>query len=293
MTNRLDDNDDDDLAGTDGKLFHNQDNRSGQSKQPPWVPRTSVRKLGRGSSSEDMAESRPIPITSKNSPPGGQPPPPPPPFTPAPNSGDPRRRLGKRFDWNKFMAAFWTVASVLSLITNLILIVALVTVGRELFTLKAMVGGNLLGGLYENFIFMDQSHIKTNINVADTIPINFDLPISQNTVVVLTEDTRINGATVRLNTGGVSINSVANIVLPAGTNLPVHLELSVPVNTTVPININVPVDIPLNQTELHKPFTGLQQVIAPFYNMLLPQIKRPEDVALCQNLSFLCSTYFK
>jgi hypothetical protein len=98
---------------------------------------------------------------------------------------------------------------------------------------------------------------------------------------------------VRLNSGGVSINSVANITLPAGTNLPVHLELTVPVNTTVPIRINVPVDIPLDKTDLHKPFIGLQQVISPFYTLMQPQIKRPEDVPLCQSLSILCAAYFK
>jgi hypothetical protein len=86
---------------------------------------------------------------------------------------------------------------------------------------------------------------------------------------------------------------VANIVLPAGTNLPVHLELNVPVNTTVPIKINVPVDIPLANTDLHKPFIGLQQVVSPFYNMLQPQIEQPSDVGLCQTFSILCSAYFR
>jgi len=191
-----------------------------------------------------------------------------------------------------FMPAFWTIASVISLSVNLILLIVLIFLGRELFVLKGVVGNNLLGGLYENFIFMDQAHIKTNITVADTIPISFELPISQDTVVVLTQDTRINGATVVLNTGGVSINSLANIVLPAGTNLPVHLQLNVPVNTNVPIKINVPVDIPLENTDLHKPFIGLQQVVAPFYQLLQPQIKTPQDLPFCQPFSAFCSFYF-
>ena len=115
---------------------------------------------------------------------------------------------------------------------------------------------------------MDTAHIKTNITVTDNIPINFNLPISQDTVVTLTQNTTINGANVRINSGGLSINSAANIILPAGTNLPVHLELTVPVNTTVPIQLNVPIDIPLQNTELHKPFIGLQQVVSPFYWLL-------------------------
>lgn len=191
-----------------------------------------------------------------------------------------------------FLPAFWTVASVLSLAVNLILLLALILVGRELFVLKGIVGGQLLGGLYENFIYMDQAHIKTNITVADTIPINFNLPISQDTIVVLTEDTRINGATVVLNTGGVSINSLANIILPSGTKLPVHLQLEVPVSTNVPVKLNVPVDIALENTDLHKPFIGLQQVVAPFYQLLQPQLKTPEDLPLCQPLSLFCNFYF-
>jgi hypothetical protein len=139
---------------------------------------------------------------------------------------------------------------------------------------------------------MDQAHIKTNINVADTIPINFTLPISQDTMVVLTANTPISGANVRINTGGMTINSPANIILPAGTTLPVHLELNIPVNTTIPINILVPVDIPLQDTELHKPFIGLQQVVAPFYNMLQPNIKSPQDAPFCTPLSAFCSYYF-
>jgi hypothetical protein len=196
------------------------------------------------------------------------------------------------FEPAKALPAFWTIASVLSLMVNVILILALVLLGRELFVLKALVGNQLLGGLYENFIFMDQAHIRTSINVADTIPINFTLPISQDTVVVLTENTAINGANVRMITGGVTINSPANIILPAGTNLPVHLQLDIPVTTTVPINLLVPVDIPLEQTDLHKPFIGLQQVVAPFYNLLQPQMKGPQDIPFCQPYSAFCAFYF-
>ena len=201
-----------------------------------------------------------------------------------------RRRF---FEPAKTLPAFWTVASIFSLIVNVILIVALVLLGRQLFVLKSIVGDKLLGGLYENFIFMDQAHIKTNITVSDNIPINFTLPISQDTMVVLTQNTSISGANVRINTGGITINSSANIVLPAGSKLPVHLELNVPVTTTVPININVPVDIPLQQTELHKPFIGLQQVVAPFYGLLQPQVKQSQDMPFCEPFASFCSFYFQ
>jgi hypothetical protein len=202
------------------------------------------------------------------------------------------------FELGKTMPAFWTVASVLSFVVNVILIVVLVVLARELFVLKSMVGDYLLGGLYSNFIYMDKAHIKTNITVSDNIPINFTLPISQDTVVVLTENTPINGANVKITSGGLTINSAANIVLPRGTSLPVHLQLEVPVNTTVPIKINVPVDIPLEQTELHKPFVGLQQVVSPFYWMLRPNNNQSKpiiaatDVDACKSLSWFCNWFF-
>jgi len=212
------------------------------------------------------------------------------PATTSTQSAEPARSF---FQFSRIMPAFWTITGILSLLVNVVLVVVLYQVGRELFVLKAMVGDQLLGGLYENFIYMDQAHIQTDINVTDNVPVSFILPISQDTVVVLTENTPITGATVRITTGGVAINSPANIVLPAGTNLPVHLELNVPVTTTIPIKINVPVDIPLEQTQLHKPFIGLQQVVAPFYQMMQPGLKKPQDLPICQPFSAFCSSYFK
>jgi len=52
------------------------------------------------------------------------------------------------------------------------------------------------------------------------------------------------------------------------------------------------VDIPLQETELHKPFIGLQQVVSPFYNMLLPDYKKPGDVPACQSAPWLCNMLF-
>jgi len=191
------------------------------------------------------------------------------------------------------LPAFWTIASVLSMIVNVILVIVLLVLARELFTLKAMVGDGLLGGLYENFILMDQAHIRTTIEVQTEVPVQFTLPVQTNTSVQLTEDTRIDGARVTLNTGGLNIISApTNIILPAGTNLPIALDITVPVNTTIPITLQVPVDIPLAETELHQPFVGLQQVVAPYYWMLFPDIKGPEDVPLCRPFLWLCDAFF-
>lgn len=189
------------------------------------------------------------------------------------------------FQWEKFSKAFFNVAGILSFIVNIILIVALLILARELFALKALVGDHLLGGLYKNFQLMDAAHIRTTITVQDNIPVAFDLPISQQITVTLTENTTIRNAIV----GVLSVPTT--VTLPAGTRLPIQLDLTVPVQTTIPITLNVPVDIPLQETELHQPFMGLQDVVRPLNDLLQPNIKTPADLP-CGLLRPVCNAFF-
>jgi hypothetical protein len=203
-----------------------------------------------------------------------------------------------RWIWQGRIApAFWTVASVISLVTNLILIAALILVGRQLFLIKSLVQDGLIGGLYDNFVKMDAAHIQTDIQVNASIPIQFDLPVSTDTTVVLTRDTEIPDTFVALNTVGsginLSINAPANITLPVGTPLDIHLEIVVPVSTTVPISLPVHVDIPLNQTELHEPFVGLQNVVAPYRTFLSELPNTWQGTPICSpGMSWLCNWVF-
>ena len=162
--------------------------------------------------------------------------------------------------------AFWDVASTFSLIVNVILVGLLIVMATQIKNLKTTVnalnaiGNNALGGLYGNFVKMDQASINTTIAVDAQIPLNFNLPVSQSTTVVLTNDVAIPNAHVVINTGGLAINSLARVTLPAG--------LTIPVQSSIPISLQVPLSIPLNQTDLHAPFTGLQTTIRPLYCML-------------------------
>ena len=88
--------------------------------------------------------------------------------------------------------------------------------------------------------------------------------------MVLSEDVTIRGAYVVINTPVIDINAPAVVTLPQGTNLPIFLDLVVPVDKQVPVNLNVQVDIPLEQTELHQPFVGLQDVVRPLYCLVEP-----------------------
>jgi hypothetical protein len=183
--------------------------------------------------------------------------------------------------------AYWDVATAFSLIVNLILIGVVVEMAFQIRILKTTanslnsLGNNVLGGLYGNFAKMDQASINTTIALDTQIPLNFNLPVSQNTTVVLTSNVAIPKAHIVINTGGVAINSVASVTLPAGTSLPVSLNLTIPVQTTIPISLQVPLNIPLNQTGLHEPFTGLQTTILPLYCMLNKNAQYPEGTFIC------------
>jgi len=192
------------------------------------------------------------------------------------------------------LRTFWTWGSALSIGLNVILLLVIIVLANQLFVIKQLVGDQLLGGLYVNFVKMDQAHITKEIKVNDQIPIDFSLTISQDTVVTLTENTSIPNATVvSLNTGGLVIrNAPANITLPVGTTLPVHLELTVPVKTIVPVSLKVPVDIALNETQLHEPFTGLQNVIAPYYWLLKPEWNNCQKVPVLGALGSGCNLFF-
>ncbi len=211
------------------------------------------------------------------------------------------RRPSSRPWWYRFFLwrgrlpeAFWTVAALVSISLNIVLLVALVVLARHLFAIKAVVEDQLLGGLAANFQAMDEAVIRTTVVVEDTIPVKFDLPVAfdlpieTETEVVLTEEVFIPGAEVRyLSTGGLLIrNAPADIVLPSGVSLPVRLRLTVPVRVTIPVDtripvhLNVPVAIPLKETELHEPFVGLQEVVAP-YQHLLGQLPDSWQEALC------------
>jgi len=195
--------------------------------------------------------------------------------SPPPPSEEEKPKTSARTVFLIFGSAFWTVASLLSLTVNIILIAVLIYLGSQFSSIKRMVRDDVLAGLYTNFALMDQASIKTTIPIHTNVPAKFDLPLDTDTVVVLSKDTRIPGARVTLNTGGLTIvDAPTDITLPAGTRLPIHLTLQVPVDQEIPVDLSVGVNIPLNKTDLHQPFVGLQNLVAPYYVMVS---KMPES----------------
>ncbi len=193
---------------------------------------------------------------------------------------------------------FWTTISVISLIINAILIAVLLVLGSQIFKIKALVQDQLLGGLSENFAAMDEAHIRTTIPVENqTVLADFDLTIQQETIVELSKDVYIQNADIYdlyTPNGGLQIDSaIADIRLPAGTSLPINLVLVVPVEQEIPVNLNVAVDIPLNQSDLHQPFTGLQEVVNPYIELLEPLPDSWAEVFCGKEPGKFCSWLFK
>lgn len=187
---------------------------------------------------------------------------------------------------SKIGPAFWTTASVISLTVNVVTLVVLLALLAALQRRNINVISllpDLLGGLYSNFEKMDDARITKTIPVNAQIPVKFDLQLDQQTNVVLSENVLITNALVTVNTGGLNIDRAsARIILPAGTVLPVRLNLTVPVDTSIPVNLDVAVDIPLNETQLHEPFVGLQEVVKPLYCLVKADAKNGKGQAICK-----------
>jgi hypothetical protein len=188
----------------------------------------------------------------------------------------------------KFAPAFWTIASVLSLTINVVLIIVLLLIVPRVLQLNIDLNKftkinpvELAGGLYKNFEKMDRASIVTNIPVDAQIPLNINVPVQKTTEITLVQDAVISGAHVRINTGSLDIDAPANVTLPAGTKLTVGLNFDLQVQDTIPIHVDVPVNIPLVKTDLHEPFAGLQDVIRPLYCLVEPNALNLSGAPVC------------
>ncbi len=182
-----------------------------------------------------------------------------------------------------YLPAFWTIASVISLLFNVVLLVVLIGVLRNLGSLDAAsLGSGILGGLYSNFERMDQAHIKSTIPIQTNIPLDLTVPVQTTTGITLAKAVSIPGAHVTINTALFNIDAPANVTLPAGTSMDVTMSFALPVKADVPIALSVPVDIPLQTTDLHPALVGLQDTIRPVYCMVAPQAKSLNGETICK-----------
>ena len=179
--------------------------------------------------------------------------------------------MNRKWMWDgKPWQAFKTFAIIFSFVMNFVLLLVLLFVAPLLLPILNDVAKPIVGGLNDSFVDMSAATIERRIEVNDTIPINFVLPLTQETTVVLMEPVPIGDVptTFALPGGGGTINGNVSLVLPEGLVLPVQLDLDVPVDQEIDVALGVDVEIPLSETELGKPFNSLQSLFGPLDNLI-------------------------
>jgi hypothetical protein len=167
----------------------------------------------------------------------------------------------------KFWDAAKTLTLLVSMVINLILIVAVIILANQVGAIKMTLNA-VLGQLDAAFEGLGAASIKDTIAINQQVPVRFDLPLSQDTVVTTQSPVPINTqATFSLGQFG-SINGTVSLQLPSGTQLPVHLELVVPVSNTIPVVFNQPIDIPLAEKGLGPVVAKLRSALAPIIDLV-------------------------
>ncbi len=157
--------------------------------------------------------------------------------------------------------AFKNIAIVFSFTVNLILVIVLTLLYLQLASLKSTVNATVaqLEGIVQD---LGSTHISTTIPIRQSVPVAFELPVQQDTVVVTLAPVPITtAATFQLPGGGGTINGTVFINLPPGTRLPVRLNMTVPVRTQIPVNFDQTVDIALGAS-------GLDPVVVKLLSLL-------------------------
>jgi hypothetical protein len=170
------------------------------------------------------------------------------------------------------LPAFWTVASLISMLVNVILIAMILIlfqmVGDLQHTANDQISG-LMGGLYQNFEMMERATIERTIPVDANIPLNMMVPVNTTTSITLHQPVVLK-ARVVIDQPNFYLNYPATVTLTQDSVLPVTLNFQLPVQNTIPVHLDVPVNIPLRETQLNEPFVGLQNVLEPWYCMVEP-----------------------
>jgi hypothetical protein len=170
--------------------------------------------------------------------------------------------------------AFQTIAILFSFTVNLILVIALGLLYMQLASLKSAVNGTVarLEAIVQD---LGDTRISTTIPIRQSVPVAFELPVQQDTVVVTLAPVPITtAATFQLPGGGGTIKGTVFIHLPPGTRLPVRLNMTVPVRTQIPVNFDQPVDIALGASGLD-PVVGKLLLLLKDLKALLDLIPGP------------------
>jgi hypothetical protein len=161
---------------------------------------------------------------------------------------------------------FWRFMVIFSFIVNIVLLVVLIGAGILIFEIKKSIADPLVGGLHSTAIGLENATIDWTIPVRDTIPVNLDVALDTETVVVLTSPVPLS-VNALIDLPGINaygVTAAVNLTLPAGLELPVHLNLDVPVREpALPVALDVRAVIPLKETQLADPIRTLGLLFEP------------------------------
>lgn len=179
--------------------------------------------------------------------------------------------MDRNWMWSgKPWQAFKTFAIIFSFVMNFVLLLVLLIAAPLILPIVNSVAEPLVGGLSDSFVDMSGATISRTIEVNDTIPINFVLPLEQETNVVVVSDVPLANipASFVLPNGGGQINGTVSLNLPEGLTLPVFLSLEVPVDQEIDVALAVDVQIPMQETELGGPFNTLRALFEPLDRLI-------------------------
>jgi hypothetical protein len=178
--------------------------------------------------------------------------------------------MERKWVWSgKPWQAFKTFAIIFSFIMNFVLLLVLLIATPLILPIVDSIAEPLVGGLSDSFVEMSEAKIVQTITVTDKIPINFTLPLEEETEVVIVRSVPLNiPAQFVLPGGGGQINGSVSLELPEGLPLPVRLDLDVLVDQEIDIQLPVDVEIPLKDTELGGPFNTLRALFEPLDRLI-------------------------
>lgn len=179
----------------------------------------------------------------------------------------------------KIWAAFKNFAIVFSFIVNFVLVMVLLLSPEPIFTTKSDIAEPLLLDLDSAFAALGDTTIRTTVQINHMLPISFNLPLNQQTAVILNESVPLQvPATFYLPGGGGSINGVVSLALPSGQALPVTLDLNIPVASTVPVQFSLPVEIELYQAGMGPAIDQLRAVFSPLTSFIQELPDSPQEM---------------
>ncbi len=177
------------------------------------------------------------------------------------------RKLAYKSHKRKFWDAAKTLTLIVSMIINLILIIVVAILFQQVGAIKSALGG-VLGQLDAAFQGLGDTVIRTTIPISQSVPVRFDLPLTQDTYVTTNGPVPISTqATFSLGQFG-SINGTVSLNLPARTQLPVHLELTVPVSNAIPVVFTQSVAIPLAPAGMQPVVDQLRAALSPILQLV-------------------------